>query len=467
MIAVIVRKELTEAARDGRLRILALLLLLLVVAAALSGYQQLREYTAAQTAAQGQEQQRWLEQGEKHPHAAAHYGIYAFRPRGALAYFEPGIDAEVGLTVWMEAHRQNEAQYRPARDSGEWRRFAPLNAGFLLGALLPLLLLAWAASSVSAEREAGTLRQLLAQGVPPRRLLWGKWLACAALLLLVLPLWLLFTVLVLHLEATPDALARVALLGPVLLLYLVALLSLGVAVSALARSEGTALAIVLVFWLLTTLVAPRLLMEWASWRLPLPSGIEFRQALAADLDDKSEVEAELARRTAALLDEHGVSDPAQLPLNLDGLRLHLDDRHGYTVFDRHFGALHDRYQTQEQWLQRAGLVAPALAWQALASGLAGTDQRHYRHFIDSAEHYRRDLQERMSAAIIANPEAPGERYLGDGELWAEVPPFHYHPPGLGDILHYYRAGLAALLMWLLLGVLALEAAAWRLRRVAP
>jgi ABC-2 type transport system permease protein len=464
MMREVVRKELLEASRDGRLRIMALLTLLLVTASGLSGYQQARAHAQAQASAQQHEQQRWLDQGEKHPHSAAHYGVYAFRPPGALAYFDPGLDPYLGVTVWMEAHWQNEPQYRAAQDAGPVSRFGQLTPATLLGALLPLLIFVAAAPAISAERESGTLRQLLAQGASPRHLVWGKAAASALLVSgLVLPLMLGFALLSVGMHGGGDALLRVALLTGLLITFVASMLMLALSISAIAGNARTALAALLAFWLLGTLVAPRLAMEWAEASAPTPSGVAFRQALRADLEDRSQLDEDIASAEAALLREHGVSSSGELPINFNGVRTRLADEHGYAIFDAHFGVLFDGYLRQEARYQRLGWVAPYLAWSAASSGLAGTDLRHFRHFIDAAEEHRRMIQDRMSEEMMRHPETDGVRYLADARLWAQIPEFAYQPPRFASLWHQYLPALLAPLAWFLIMLLALELAARRLR----
>ncbi|MCC5795370.1 MAG: DUF3526 domain-containing protein [Chromatiales bacterium] len=457
-------KEMLEAARDGRLRVLVALLVLLVLGVGASTLQQARSHAEAQAAAQYHEQDRWLAQGEKTPHAAAHYGVYAFRPPGPLAYFDPGLDPYLGVTVWMEAHWQNEPQFPSARDSASFSRFGQLTPATVLGLLLPLLIFVFAGPAISGERERGTLRQLLAQGVSGRQLLWGKATASTLLVLvLVVPLLGVFALLSLRAENAADALLRFGLMFLMLLLFLGSMLLLALTVSAWAASSRNALGVLLGFWLLGALVAPRLAVEWAEAVAPTPDGPTFRQALNRDLDDRTALDAEIARTEAALLAEYGLDRLEDLPVSINGIRLRLADEAGYAIFDHHFGGLFDGYLAQERHFQRVGWLAPYIAWSAVSAGLAGTDLQHFRHFIDSAEAHRRMIQDMMSEDMIRNPEVDGAPYIADAALWAQVPEFEYRPPDFSEVWTFYRGSLFALLGWALAMLVALDVAGRRLR----
>jgi ABC-2 type transport system permease protein len=117
MVWTICKKELREMVRDGRLRAAGLIVLVLLSAALLLGWRNYRNIDAQHKSAQQATRQQWLGQGRKNPHSAAHYGVYAFKPKTPLSLVDPGTDPFTGVAVWLEAHKQNEFQYKPAKDA--------------------------------------------------------------------------------------------------------------------------------------------------------------------------------------------------------------------------------------------------------------------------------------------------------------------------------------------------------------
>lgn len=465
MLKTCLHKEWLVYRRDGRLRTVLILWLVLAIGVSISGYQQFRAHTQAQQSAQAQEHERWLDQGEKHPHSAAHYGVYAFRPLPSLAYFEPGLTPYLGVTVRMEAHSQDEPMYRPA-DSGDLLALFPtLSASNLIGMILPLLIFALVAPMVSAERESGVLRQLLAQGVSSRKLLWGKALSAFSLVAcLLVPVLLFFLFLMMIQDGNADAFLRWLLLALSTLVFAALVVLLAVSVSALARTERSALSILLVFWVVTTMAAPRLTAELAELQFPVPESHGFRSEMSEALRDDSAVQARLEQRTRTLMQEYGVAHASDLPINLDGVRLREVDHHGYTVFDQYYGALFDTYQAQERSALRMGQWLPFLSWAGLASAFAGTDYLHFRDFLQHAEAYRREIQDLMSNAIIHNRVAEGAGFTANEALWSEVPPFHYHFPYIESLFAQYRSAFFGLWLWLFAMIALLEFSARRLVR---
>src|SRR3546814_3941600 len=94
---------------------------LLLMTSFLTVYQRYQSLHSIQEASQARDNEQWLSQDKKNPHTAAHFGNYAYKPQGTLAFFDNGIGNYAGSVVWLEAHKTNFAQNRPAQDNGAVR----------------------------------------------------------------------------------------------------------------------------------------------------------------------------------------------------------------------------------------------------------------------------------------------------------------------------------------------------------
>ena len=101
---------------------------------------------------------RWLGQGTKYAHAAAHFGMYVFAPVYGTADFDPGVSPYVGHAVWLEAHVQDPALYRPSQDRAAGGRMGALTPALLLNTVLPLLIIVLGCGMFAGERARGTWR---------------------------------------------------------------------------------------------------------------------------------------------------------------------------------------------------------------------------------------------------------------------------------------------------------------------
>jgi ABC-2 type transport system permease protein len=459
-ILIVARAEWLHLRRDGRFQTASILYALMLAFAAAFAWMHHTQVEAERLDAQTSERERWLEQGEKHPHAAAHYGFYIFRPLHPLSWLESGTTPYLGTAIFLEAHRKNEVVFRPIDDGTGMERFGVFNLATVLAVLLPLLIILVFHDRLSTEREQQTLPLLICQGLTPGGLFFGK-LAAGCL---VLALWLAAAagvaatvilvsgVSLLHW----DTLARLAMLiltyGGLGALFLSATL----AASAWARSSFNAVGLLLGFWMIGFLIAPRVLNDHAARTLPLPTRFAFELAMQEDLNDRTALREVLTAETSRLLELHGVDDIADLPVNFRAINLQLGEEHSNAVFDRHYNALFDRMDAQNNFIQRQALAVPLLAARAVGMSMAGTDFNHHRSFIESAETYRRLMQRILNDDLLLNPETAEAPYLAGRALWEQVPPWEFENPPFREL----RGGLGWPLATLVLWNLCLPLAGW-------
>lgn len=450
MIKRIARKELVETLRDGRFRVLAAVVLAVSVVSLLAGWKHYRDVQSQHAEAQQATRAQWLAQAPKNPHSAAHYGVYAFKPKSRLSMVDTGIDPYVGVAAWLEAHKQNEYKYRPAQDRTALQRFGELTAaeGFLV--LLPLFIVLVTFNAFAGEREQGTLRQLMSLGVRPRDLMAGKALGVAGALALVLVPATAVGVAGLSLTSEFGAIGddawRALALALVYLVYFATLIAIGLGVSARARSSRVALIVLLSFWFANSLIAARAVSDLAGGLHPTPSAVAFQLALETDLADASGVERRLEARRQELMRRYNAASIDAVPVNFSGISLQEGEEHGNEVFDRHFGGLYDLYERQNRVQQMAGVFAPLLPMRTLSMALAGTDFAHHRDFVRAAEAYRREMQ-RILNGDIAQHAKPGVVYTAGPDLWNRVPAFDYDGPDVTWALGRNGLSLALLALW--------------------
>lgn len=461
----IARHELRASLRDGRLRWSMLVVFALLLAASVSGWRYQNELTVEREHAQRIEQQRWIEQGGKNAHSAAHYGIYAFKPASPLTAIDQGIDPFVGVTVWLEAHHMDQFMYRPAQDATALTRFGELTGALVLQVLLPLVVILVAFGTFAGEREHGTLRLLVSQGVSPGSLARGKFVGATAVLAALIVPAVLLGVGAITLNAgsvASETSVRLVLLLLVYLAYLVGWTLLALAVSAWMSTARAALVVLLGAWVLGCIALPRAAGDLVAWLHPVPTAAEFVAAMDQDLDEAHASDRALARRTRVLR-EYGVSRIEDLPVDWRGISLQEEEERNNPIFDAHYGALFDRYRKQSEGLQLAGLVAPLLTVQSLSEVLTGTDIEHHRGFVFAAEAHRRVMQKILNGEVTLRDREDRPDSLSGPELWNRVPQFSYVPASVTSLLSHYTSALIALAVWLVATAVAAVVAIRRLR----
>lgn len=390
------------------------------------------------------ERARWLGQGFKDPHSAAHFGVWAVKPASPLATLMPGVEPFVGLAVWLEAHQRNEMIFRPRQEADPVMRSAASVAQFL-AVLGPLLAIVLGFVGFARERERGTLRMALGNGAAGTRLLVLRFAVMALVLgaAMVIPCAILGSY---ALSALPGAGweggYRLLLWCALHLLYLLMFLLLAMSVSLRAAGSRAALAMLLALWLLLCVVLPRAASGAAACLSPVPSYQAVRNA--ASLAAPAYESAGKWEARAKALEQASRSGPL---LNARAARLDQSERESHAVFDRLLGGFYDAVERQDRSFALLGVFTPAVALDAAGTSLAGTDFHHHRHFIESAEVYRRAMVNRLNGELMGHAEHADAGAATGARFWASVPAFAYRPPSLADALGQALAPLLLMLGW--------------------
>jgi len=446
-----------------------LLVLAVVVGVALVGGWRIQATEAGQRDQyQRLVEQAWDGQPDRHPHRVAHYGYLAFRQRAPLAVFDPGVDSFAGTSVFLEAHRQNLLNFGEARQATSMLRFGELSPAYVFGVLLPLLIIAAGFGSVSGEREAGTLRLALAQGVRPGAFLAGKALGLAALGILsagpVLAVALLLPTLLSPGASGSAPPERSLLLAGLYLLYMVGWVLITVLVSALARSSRGALGALLATWVVLCIGLPRVVPSLAGTAHPAPTRAAFDAGIDADMagvgDSHNPSDPFFGALRQQYLEEHGVETVAELPVNWGGVVSREGERITSQIFETAALELNQTYRSQDRWSAWAGFVSPYMALRGLSMRVSGTDPGSVEQFRVQSEAYRFDVVQRLNELHTTEIRFQNDRAQRlPGEVWQRFPTFEPQPLPLSAALFGEPLLIVALLMGLLwpVGALALVA----------
>ena len=444
-----------------RSRVAVLGLALMLVLGALAAFTAWDQRTAAD--AQRKRHQQAMDhafeaQPDRHPHRMVHYGHFAFRTLNPLAAFDPGTDAYTGHTLFLEGHRQNSANFGEARQSSLLLRFGQLSPAGVLQVLAPLLLVFIGHGVLTREREGGTLRTLLAQGLRPRNLVLGKALALGGLAgLLWLPAGLALLAAALF---TPAPGVLVAGLATGYAAWLV-LWVLGVVLaSALCGRSRDALLVLLAAWAVGVVVLPRLAAEWASQTLPLPSRVATDLTIERELaqlgNSHNAADTRFAAFRQQVLARYGVERVEDLPVNYKGLVALEGERQTSALFARHTAERDALQRAQQQQVDALAVLSPVLALRRLSMALAGTDLQADQGFMAQAEQHRYAMVQALNTLQAEQMTLQGDRSSRDNRIsrthWQGIAAFQHKAEPPGTLLA--RAGPAALVLLAWLAVLA-------------
>jgi ABC-2 type transport system permease protein len=475
MIRRIALLDIRQAWRARVVPVLAALLTLMLLSAAVVGDARARSDEAQRQRYQAMVTEQWVTQPDRHPHRVAHYGFLVFRPKPPLAFFDTGVESYTGTSLFLEAHRQNSANFSDATQSDGTRRFGELTMAMVLQSFVPLLLFVIAGVAVTREREGGTLWLLLCQGVPWAHVLWGKALGAALLVgVLVAPgviaatLWLTL--------ATPPSWSADVLLRAVLLVlaysaFFVVCAVGAVVISARHRTSRGALVTLITLWMALWVVVPRALPGVAAALAPLPS----RAAFEADVerrvrelgDSHNPDDPRFARLRAETLAKHGVSRVEDLPFNYNGVVMREGEALTSDAYREHMERLLDAYRQHGRLIQLAAFLSPYVAIRTASMALAGVDVPHAVEFDRQAEAYRYELIQELNELHTHEVSHAQDRYVGlDGggaptrqrisrAHFQGIPTFAYEPPDAAWALRAESPVVFALIVWTLAALIGL------------
>src|SRR5688572_16022064 len=132
--------EILALCRDRRAFWSAICLATLILLAFVNSFVEISRTESVKQSVAASERARWLGQGVKDPHSAAHYSVYAFKPSPALAVLDAGTTAFLGQSVWLEAHHQNDMLYRPRQDASLLQRSGTVSPATLITIFGPLVI---------------------------------------------------------------------------------------------------------------------------------------------------------------------------------------------------------------------------------------------------------------------------------------------------------------------------------------
>lgn len=461
IVRELARKELLDVARDGRLRTAAIAVACLMIIASVAGWNDHRRYEREQAEQQQRSRAQWEGQGAKNPHTAAHFGLYVHEPHGALAMIDRGLTPYVGRAIWIEAHNQNTPKFRPIEDATALGRLGVLDAALILQVVLPLLIVVLAHGAFAAERDAGTMRQLLVTRARPSQLVVGKLLGLAmAISRVAAPGLVTIGLLLVAAKADMADVVPAMMMGVSYLLYFYIVLALTLAVSVFATNARTALAVTMAGWVIVTVIVPRIAADVAGVLEPTPSPTQFWSAVDRDLAGNEERTQALER---SLLERYNVTTVAELPLSFEGAAMQAGEEHGNAVFDDHYGRLYASYAAQARDVLLFGAASPLLALRAVSGALAGTDMEMHRAFVEQAEAYRRRVQATLNGYIRDHARSGDWGLRADASFWRELPVFDFERPPWETRARGLALGVGLLAAWGIVATLALVLASRRVR----
>ncbi|MEP6804070.1 MAG: ABC transporter permease subunit, partial [Flavobacterium sp.] len=320
---------------------------IILLYAVFSGWENYTSQNETSEKYQHESREDWLKNPDKNPHRMAHYGNFAFRKSTPLSVFEFGMEPFFGNAIFLEAHKQNTANFSEAGFSNSMLRFGEISIAMVLQILLPLLIFFLGFNAVAAERENGTLKLLLSQGISWKQFLSGKVLGIASvIMMLFIPtilvlvfIWLLLQ----NFTISVDETIKMVLFILFHFIYLIFFCVIAVLVSASAKTSKKALISLIGIWLVFTIILPRTTQASGAYIYPAPSKIQFNSDIEKDIlkqgDSHNPNDLHYKAIKDSLLNAYKVDSVQKLPFNYSGFIMTEGEKISSHIYNKHLETL--------------------------------------------------------------------------------------------------------------------------------
>ena len=260
MLGILIKKEIAETVLDLRFVIVTLLCVVLIP---LGMYVSRKDYE--QRLAGYQRAYQMYRQSNTKRLKPFDFSLVmeGYRPPSPLSIFACGIEPFMPDKVLTS----RSGFFRTAKESGIYNPqsllFGKVDLLFNVGFVMSLAALIFTFSSISGEKESGTLRLMIANAIPRGQVLLGKVVGKYATLLIPFIVSVLIALIILSASPVVSiASSKVYLSFLVILLvtflYILVMISLGVLISTLTHKSITSNVVALLFWVVFIIAVPKI-----------------------------------------------------------------------------------------------------------------------------------------------------------------------------------------------------------------
>jgi ABC-2 type transport system permease protein len=324
-----------------------------------------------------------------------------------------------------------------------------LDFAFVVLYLYPLFILALSFNLIASERESGTLALLLSQPLTLRRLVLGKILARA---LVIVGSTLAFSIGALALSRmslrAPGAVAGLGLWLGILMVWGGLWFGLAMTVNHRARTSASCAFSLMIGWFVATILVPGAITLAAALWFPVPSRTEFVNARRAIAFELGAEEDGADGRIRQFLSDHpefpsdyAYDAPARSWMDVAQRNVDTANRMR-TVNDRFDGQV----ARQRRLTAYLGLVSPLTLMQQLLPEISGTGRHRYVSFLTQID----DFQARWRRLFWTKTFLQRPMSSADYDL---IPRFTFREPPPNDLLKVslvpllILSGQAAIVLW--------------------
>jgi len=483
MLGTLIKKEVTETILDLRFTIASLLCLVLIP---LETYISRKDYEK-RLDDYHRTKEMYQQSGTKRLKPFDfNLVMEGYRPPSPLSIFACGIEPFMPDKVLTSRSGFFRTAKESSIDNPQSLLFGKVDLLFNVGFVMSLAALIFTFSSISGEKESGTLRLMIANAIPRGQVLLGKVVGKYATLMIPFVASLLIALIVLSASpvvsiVSPQLCLSFLVILIVTFLYILAMINLGVLISTLTHKSITSNVVALLFWVVFIIAVPKISPLMAEIVYPIQSRnvVDMRKRIL-----KEGIIGELEQRKLQL------SDAAMSKFGLSGAEHTVfdfqKDPQGIKAkawYDSEVTALGDEYEKrianelrkiEQDYSNKANVqtsitmsfsrISPASCYTYLISELSGTGVMERDNFVANARRFQEKAEQTIYDKFEVETLGGRTSVAVTGELAkSEVSPpeMDYRRRTLAEAL---QAGWADILLLFLFNILFFAVAFLRFRK---
>ncbi|MCE5272445.1 ABC transporter permease [bacterium] len=400
MFKVLLMKEIQDSINNYKFPITLVLCLFLIP---LGTFVSLREYEQ-RLADYRQEMSIYQESAQGNIYWS--FSARGFRPPSALSFLAGGLEDRLPTFVSTDWRGNYGLHYDNELSSPVSTFFGKLDLQTCVGFVLSILALVFMFSSVSGEKEKGTLKLLISHSVPRSKIYAAKVIGNFIIFTVPFMLSLLVSLVVISFSSSISLFSAggwtaVAVFTGLSLLFILLMLNLGIMISSRTDKSITSVIALLFIWIMLAFVVPKASPMVAEALFPIPTAQVVnlqKEAVRKDLEEELKGRrAELMKKVMAeygIQNQYNLSDAAHKDYRSRALQI----EHKYEILtSQALKKIDDAYESKKQ-VQSAIAISlsrcsPVSCFTYLASELAGTSLLELENFKNAAGRFQQQVKE--------------------------------------------------------------------------
>ncbi|MEJ7587152.1 MAG: DUF3526 domain-containing protein [Ferruginibacter sp.] len=223
-------------------------------------------------------------------------------------------------------------------------------------------------------------------------------------------------------------------------LYFLSWSLLGVFVSGKINNVGSSMALLLLIWMCTNVIVPRVAANLAENIYPVISNYQFKKEIAETvekgLDGHNSSDERAMKIEKEMLAKYKVDSVQQLPFNFEGYIMQQGEEYTSKVYDHYFGQVFQSLKNQKKVQAWFSACSPFIAVRNLSMVGCNANLESEIDFQIQAENYRRsfvqdmnnDMKDRSAYGSFESYRVDKNKYAAIKDLQVENRPLQWGMP---------------------------------------